>query len=411
MTEVEIAGQARNDGKGRARNDGKGRARDDEEILSNITNNRQLRMKNKKIKVLHFIPGFLFGGIESLFMMWNEKIDPSKFEFELLLRTKEQSIELLDEYAQRGGVYHRLAIFSPKRAFKYIKSVKSFFKEHNDYDIMHAHGADPFVFYYAKKYGIKNIILHAHTTSEGEAKYQLIKKIFKVLSMQLVTCRTACSTLAAEWMFPKRNDVVVIPNSVDIERFKFDDSIRQEYRQELGVENKKVVISVGRLTYQKNYPFVLDIFEQVAKRRDDTVLLIVGDGPDMEMIEGMIKDKGLEESVIMLGRRGDVPNLLQSADMFLMPSHYEGLGIVAIEAQTSGLPILLSTEVPKDVQITDLVQYMALTESAEAWSKKAIDMLKRNTDRAQYYDKVMNTDFNINNSIGMLEKLYTKLAR
>lgn len=362
---------------------------------------------NQKIRVLHFIPGFLYGGIESLFMMWNEKVDHSKFEFELLLRTKEHEISLLDEYSEKGGIYHRLTPFSLKQLFKYIKSVRSFFKEHRGYyDIMHAHGGDPFVFYNAKRYGVKKIIYHSHTTSDGQSKYQLTKKLLSKFYDQFLTQRVACSDLAAMWRFRDRDDVVIIPNSVDIDKFKFDESIRNRYRKDLNLEDQKVIISVGRLTYQKNHPLLLDIFEKLSQRRDDVVLLIVGDGPDKELIETLIEEKNLKEKVIMLGRRSDVPNLLQAADLFLMPSHYEGLPVTIVEAQASGLPALLSSVITKQVQITDLVEYLSFDDTTEVWSEKISTMIDNNTNRVDYYNTVLKTDFNIENSINKLEHIY-----
>ncbi len=365
---------------------------------------------NKKIRVLHFIPGFLYGGIESLFMMWNDKVDHSRIEFELLLRTKEQDIALLDEYSEKGGTYHRLTPFSPKQLLKYIKSVRSFFKEHRGYyDIMHAHGGDPFVFYYAKRYGVKKIIYHSHTTSEGQSGYQLVKKIFRKYYEGFITQRVACSDLAAMWLFGDREDVVVIPNSVDLAKFRFNELTRNQYRNDLNLDGKKIVISVGRLTYPKNYPAIFSVFEKLSQKRKDVVLLIVGDGPDKELIDTLIETKNLKDRVMMLGRRGDVPNLLQAADLFLMPSHFEGLPVTIVESQASGLPALLSDVITKQVQITDLVDYLSLNDSVDIWNDKITEILDKNQNRAEYYDRVLMTDFNIDRSIGKLESLYTNI--
>ncbi len=362
----------------------------------------------ERIKILHFIPGFLYGGVESLFMMWSEKIDHSKFEFELLLRTNEPEIELLNEYADRGGRYYRLEPFSPKHLFRYIKSVRSFFREHHDYHIMHAHGGDPFVLFYAKRYGIKCIIYHSHSSSYGESRYKFAKRVLNSYYNGYISQRMACSDFAAQWLFPDRADVVQIPNSVDIDRFKFNPDIRKQTRASLGLQEKLVIISVGRLTHQKNYPFIVDIFFHLSQVRDDAALVIVGDGPDKERIEGAIRERGLSERVSMMGRRNDVQNLLQMADLFLMPSHYEGLPVTIVEAQTSGLPSLLSDSITKQVQITNLVEYLSLNDSAKKWSDKIIDMVDRERDRSEYYYEVAKTDFNIDNSINKLSNCYIR---
>ncbi|MFI3277527.1 MAG: glycosyltransferase [Rikenellaceae bacterium] len=368
-------------------------------------------MNQNKIRVLHFIPGFLYGGIESLFMMWFDKVDKCRYDFEILLRTKDQQIALLDQYNNLGGIHYRLAIFSPRYIFRYIKSVKKFFQDHHDYDIMHAHKGDPFVFYYAKKYGIKSIIYHSHTTAEGTEGYKLFKKLFRKVYDLFITQRVACSDLASQWLFPDHTDIVIIPNSVDVTLFKYDSEVRARYRKELNVESAKVIVSVGRLTYPKNHPFILDIIAELSKRESNTVLVIVGDGPDEPQIKELIKERSIEQRVIMLGRRSDVPQLLQAADLFLMPSHFEGLPVSIVESQAAGLPALLSDVITKQVQITDLVDYKSLNDSVHDWADQIETMLERGVDRKCYYNQVLSSDFNINNSIEKLERLYDNLLQ
>ncbi len=368
-------------------------------------------MKQNKIRVLHFIPGFLYGGIESLFMMWFNHIDKDQYDFELLLRTKEQNIELLDQYKEIGGTYHRLAVFSPKRLFTYIKSVKNFFKEHHDYDILHAHGGDPLVFYYAKKYGVKSIIYHSHTTSEGKADYKVIKSILRRFYDTLITHRAACSTLAANWLFGVRDDVTLIFNSVNIHKFKFNPATRQKYQEELNVGDKKIIISVGRLTYQKNFPFIIDIFDEVQRIREDVELWIVGNGPDEDLIKEMIASKNLNDKVKLLGRRSDVPQLLHASDLFLMPSHYEGLPVSIVEAQAAGVPSILSSVITQQVKVTDLVSYISLNESPYNWAQAVSEKLDHHYDKDMCYNKIVSSNFNIDNSIKILESLYSNIKQ
>lgn len=138
------------------------------------------------IRILRFIPGFLFGGIESSFLAHYSRFDKEKICLELLLRTQDDDIDTLGRYREMGGTYYRLKKLSPGGILSYIHSVREFFRLHHNYDILHAHGADPFVFYYAKKWGIRHIILHAHTTADSEGeKYKLLKKCLRIASLFL----------------------------------------------------------------------------------------------------------------------------------------------------------------------------------------------------------------------------------
>ena len=176
-----------------------------------------------------------------------------------------------------------------------------------------------------------------------------------------------CGRLAGERIFGKYNmdrpRAMVLPNAVQTERFAFDSEVRQEVRRELGVENRFVVGMVGRLTDQKNYPFALQIMVKLRHILPDAVLVAAGNGPDEEMIRDMITKMGLEDHVMMLGRRGDVDRLYQAFDLFLMPSLYEGFPVAAVEALSSGLPVLLSDEITGELKFASGVRYLSLQET------------------------------------------------
>ena len=366
----------------------------------------------EKTHVLHFIPGFLFGGIESMYLSWYSRVDKERFEFELLLRTQDDEAESLRQYREMGGIYHRLTKMSPISMWRYARSVRVFFREHHDYQILHAHGTDPFVFHYAKKYAIRHIILHAHTTdhSKGE-KFLLIKKTLHQAAMPYVSDRFACSRLAGKWLFGEKlmaeNRVKIIYNAIDVEKYAFNQAVRDSVRHSFNLEEKFVVGHVGRMTYQKNYPFLLEVFAEIARIKDNAILMLIGDGPDRPSIEKRIKELGIRNKVLLLGIRKDVHELMQAMDVFLLPSHYEGLPVVAVEAQAAGLPCIISDKVTDEVCLTNLVKRLSL-DDVKIWSSEAIQI---NTDFVETRNTEARklTDFEISSQINELEKNYERI--
>jgi len=370
-----------------------------------------MKEKENVIRILHFIPGFIYGGIESLFLMWYKNIDNSTFEMDLLLRTQDDSAASLVEYKNMGGNYYRLYPLSPNKMHLYIMGVKKFFELHHDYDILHAHGEDPFVFYYAHKYGIKNIILHFHTTSNGNGKekYSLIKKGLSKISKLYPNHYFACSKLVAKSMYGSKK-ATIVTNSIEVDRFKFKNENREKYRKIFNIENKLVIGHVGRFTYAKNHIFLLHIFAEICKKNNNSVLILVGDGPILNNIIEVSKELNINDHVLFLGSHSDVNELLNAMDIFLFPSLWEGLPVTIIEAQTAGLPCIISDTIPDEVCITDLVHFVSLSETALQWADIVLST-KINILREQYSEIVKDSDYNISNSIAILENEYFRIAR
>ena len=208
------------------------------------------------IKVLHYIPGFLYGGIESLFLDWYKRIDHKTVEFELLLRTQDDNAIALRQYREMNGKYYRL----PKKSNlkEYIKKVNLFFKKHHDYDIVHCHGVDSFVLAAAKRYGIKTIV-HSHTTQIDGSLLSPKNMFFTVDSWIgkhfFADYGFACSQLAANWMFGgmtfNRKKVIIIHNAIDTDKYRFNLDVRNKKRKELDIQDSFVIGHVGRMTPPK----------------------------------------------------------------------------------------------------------------------------------------------------------------
>jgi len=278
-----------------------------------------------------------------------------------------------------------LEIPSLKNVPKQLKATKEIFhKKHYDMayfnisEAFHSIGAIA-----AKQCNIEKIIIHSHSTSVGgKSKVKkAVRKILHNIFKKLVLKRTgtdffACSQLAAEWMFDKsilkQKKYVIINNAVDVEKFQYDSDVREKKRQELGLTNAFVIGHVSGFTPTKNVSFLIDVINEAKNIDKNIQLVLVGEGEESEIVREKIKNLHLEEYVTMLGRRGDVHELLQAYDAFVLPSFFEGAPIVAVEAQVSGLMVYLSDTITREVQLSQKCQYISLEQSPKVWAEKIL---------------------------------------
>lgn len=223
--------------------------------------------------------------------------------------------------------------------------------------------------------------VHSHNSAPGSenpvmrAVRRFISFLCRPVLNSCADVRLACSVLAARWLFgAKADDAEILYNPVDEERFAFRPAVRERVRAEMGVSDKLVVCHVGNFLYAKNQSFLLDIFAEMAARRPDAVLWLVGTGPDEPALRDKVSALGLDASVCFLGVRDDVHELLQATDVFVFPSRNEGLPIAALEAQFSGVPCLMSTAVTDETRIAANAAALRLAQSASDWAEKALAM-------------------------------------
>lgn len=227
-------------------------------------------------------------------------------------------------------------------------------------------------------------IAHSHSTAgKGETGKNILKYILRPFAKMFATDYFACTAHAGRWLFGKKameqGRVRIINNAIDMDRFKYNEDVRNEVRKELGLEGKFVVGHVGRFCYQKNQDLVLDIFREVCKHNDRCALVFVGDGEDKAKIEKRARE--MEGTVLFLGNRTDVYRLYQAMDVFVFPSRYEGLGMAAIEAQACGLRVIASTAIPADACLSGKIQFLPLEAGAELWARLVQD---KPTDKGDY---------------------------
>lgn len=336
------------------------------------------------IKVLHYVYKMDRGGIESLIMNIYRNIDGEKVQFHFAVHTREKG-HFDDEIYELGGkiIYFPLR---RKEPIRFMKEWRKFWKNnHSKYTAFHFHTptlANIYALKMAKRYGVKKIIVHAHNTHVYKGKLQLIHDIVHNYHRNRIVKYAnkfySCSMPAAEWVFGNKSlkeiEVESFNNGIDLERFSYNKEIRKKYRDDMNLNNKFVIGHIGRFVHAKNHDYVIDIFSEVVKNNTNVVLLFIGDGELMPEIKAKVKDLRLCDKVEFLGIREDVPQLLMSMDLFLFPSLYEGLPVTMIEAQASGLPILASDRIAKEVKLVDTVNFMNIDNSAREWAKKSLEL-------------------------------------
>jgi glycosyltransferase EpsF len=340
-------------------------------------------MMTEPIRIAHVIGKVCRGGVESAVFNYYRHIDRTKYQFDFIV-DDDSPYELPEDILALGCRVYKIPSYVHLRA--YIKSLVTIFRD-EQYRMVQSHmnALSVFTLYAAKKAGVPvRIALSQSTASPGEGKRTLLKNILRRFSRVYPTHFAACSLYAGEWLFGKKacadGLVFLMRNTTETDIFKYDPDVRSKMRSALGIDGKFVVGHVGRFMYQKNHDFLIDLFAEVRANREDAILLLVGDGELQSMIEKKVFDKGLSESVIFLGSRTDVCDIMNAMDVFVLPSHYEGLSVVAVEAQSAGLPCVLSDTMTAETVMSEYAVQLSLKASLSDWRNA---VLKRNgADRA-----------------------------
>lgn len=368
--------------------------------------------KEEPIRIAHIIGKWLGGGVESVVMNYYRHIDRTKKQFDFLCDEDSTNIPY-EEIEQLGG---RVILVPPyQKVFKYQKELIRIFKK-NNYKIVHSHinTLSVFPLRAAKKAGVKVRIAHSHsTTNKKEWKKNLLKQVLRPFSKVYATNYMCCSELAGRWLFGDKaydsGQVYLLNNAIDLDKFKYNEKLRKERRKELGISDDTLVIGhIGRFVAQKNHTFLIDIFNEVHKKNNNSILLLAGQGPLMEEIKNKVKELKLNYSVRFLGQRSDVNELCQAFDVFCLPSLYEGLPVVGVEAQASGLLCILSNAMTKETKVLDITKFMSLNNTPEEWADSILDDVKR-YKRIDTSKEMTSKNFNIKEEAKKLEKYYLNL--
>lgn len=284
---------------------------------------------DKKIIVAHIMGKWNGGGVESVVMNYYRNIDRNKIQFHFLCDEDSTDIPY-EEIEKLGG---KVIVIPPyQKLFKYQKELYRIFKE-NNYKIVHSHinALSVFPLRIAKKAGVPIRIAHSHSTSnKKEWKKNILKMILRPLSKLYANNYFACTEYAGKWLFGKkvveRKELNVINNAIDLKKFEFNENTRKALREELGIKDDTLIIGhVGRFMKQKNHEFLVEVFNEVYKKNQNTLLILIGQGPLLSEIKEKAINLNIEDKIKFIGQVTDVEKYYNIMDIFLFPSIYEGL--------------------------------------------------------------------------------------
>lgn len=294
----------------------------------------------------------------------------------------------------------------------HLKAFRKLLKEHGDYDYIYFNILDSgaAITQLVPFFMRKKIITHSHNGGTDKPRlHKLCKPLLKITKGKKV----ACSLLAAEYMFDTTKNVTIIPNAIDAEKFKFDVEVRKQKRLQLGLNESQIVVChIGRLTQQKNPFGMLDIFKAFISKVPDAVLISIGTGDLDGEVHSYARKIGIEDNVLFLGKRNDIPELLCASDVFFLPSFFEGLPIVAIEAQSSGLTLVISDTISRETDITGNVKFIPLKDDNSVWVNALLEAAQTKRDD-NAINKISESGYNTDNfetTTKKLIKLFDKNA-
>lgn len=359
----------------------------------------------KPIRVLHVLGGVGLGGAESRIMDLYRQMDKEEIQFDFLVHasavkrgfqemrragggaekrdektdTCVRKPQFYDEEIQAmGGRIYVLPKFKVYNYFAYKKAVRAFFAAHREFQVVQGHMTSTAGIYLpvAKKAGVPVTAAHARNAGVVKGLKGAATKFFRRGLAKKADYCFACSALAGQDVFGeeamKAGKVKVIHNAIDVGRFTYNEKVRQEVREQLGISGELVIGHVGRFEYQKNHPYLLDVFAAVWGERPDARLLLLGDGEDRPAMEEKCRRLGIAGQVTFLGNRRDAQRFYQAMDFFLLPSFFEGLPGVLVEAQAAGLRCIVSDTVTREAKATELVTYMSIREEAGLWAREIL---------------------------------------
>ena len=357
------------------------------------------------IKILHVLNNLGSGGAESFVMNVYRNIDRSRIQFDFLVRSSENNF-LLDEIKNMGGKVTLLPSF-PRHILSNYKGLNHYLKHHaKEYKAIHVH-ANSLVYVkpleLAAKYGIEKVIIHSHNTKSAAPfihKYNL-DRIDK-----WVTDRFACSNMAGEFMFPNKQ-FKFIPNGIDLEKFRFSNEKRKKIRSRLNINEDMTIIGhIGRFTYAKNHEKLIDIFAEYKTLNSLSKLVLIGEGKERDMIYQLVRQKGLVDDVIFTGAVNNVDAFLSAMDIFCLPSRFEGLPVVLIEAQAASVPCLVSSATTKESNCGGVI-FKSLDDSSYDWAL-SIDGIIRNSENRDRSVNEKLKSFDIRLVAKNLEEFYSE---
>mgnify|MGYP000395177737 CR=1 FL=1 len=372
----------------------------------------------KKLTILLVIDGRVRrAGIQTLMLDICQRIDKEKFQIIWYFTGDLEELDFYKEViAQSKEIYYRKHV-RKTRVGRYIQMLRDIKQILNVYhiDILHVnsglHITHGIVLLYGKLFKINKRISHAHGVNMKYKKNTLSVKeklecqILKKLIVSNANILIACSKETGEIVFGSKTRYHILKNGIDLDSFMYSEKLRTKSREDFNLTDKFVVGTIARFSKVKNYPFLINSFEMVLKNKENAMLLLVGDGEEKEEILAMVKQKGIEKNVIFVGHTNEVTKYLHIMDVFVLPSFTEGLSLVTVEAQVSGLPCVVSTGLPDEILLTDKIQKYPLSDGFSKWANYILES-KKYTVRKNNIEVIRKQGFDIEDTVQSLEELY-----
>lgn len=370
------------------------------------------------IKVLQELSALDGGGVAKLIYDYYYNMDHTKIRFDFLIYDFYDKGIYEDKLRNLGCKIYKIPRLK-KDVIEYIKNIKKILSSEK-YDVIHSHLGirGVFLMYYGKKYGVKKRILHSHSAYENISfGKKIINKIITIIAKNYTTDLFACGKDAGIYAWGKKSidekKVYIMSNAIDTTKFKFSMDIRLKKRKELEVEGKFVIGIVARLSEQKNYPFLFNVYKKLISLDKDFVLIVVGRGIDESKIKILSKKMNIYNRIKFLGVRSDVNELLNAFDIYVLPSLYEGLPISLVEAQANGLYEFVSNKITKEVAVTNLVEFLPIeiNKSEDLWVNRILEYKKnkRNINRELYFKEIIKHGYDIGIESLKIQNYYLKM--
>ena len=360
------------------------------------------------IRILQCVNDMHRAGLETMLMNYYRNIDRNEIQFDFLTHRSNRS-DYDDEIESLGGKVYYAPRLYPQNYLSYFKYMKEFYATHTEYKIVHSHidSMSYLPLLAAKKANIPIRIAHSHNTAIDRDFKSFLKSYLQIeIARRLQIIIVLVVKQPGNFCFRERS-IHIFQTQLKSIDFMFDEKVRIKKRAELGIKDEIVIGHIGRMSYQKNHKFLIDIFAEILKSENNCVLLLIGVGEKLDEIKKYVEKLDLNDHIRFLGNRADAGELYQAMDVFVMPSLFEGLPVVGVEAQFSGLPCIFSDKVPEEVEFTDKVKFIPLNDEKKVWANIVIAAARDKTNREM--PELRNSIFNIEKSATLLTDYYKQL--
>lgn len=364
------------------------------------------------IRVLQIVTQMNRAGMENRLMDIYRHIDKNKVQFDFYTcRTTPGFFD--DEIKNLGGKIYYESSLSMKHLCGIPEKFSSFFRQHQEYLIVHCHLNHwcGLVLQGAKHAGIPVRIAHSRTSLEKNSLKNVIKNILKRKVSKTATHKFAVSQKAGKWLFGTKalanGEIIIWPNAIDCEKFRFDENNRKTTRKKLGLTNELVLIHVGNIRPEKNHMFLLKVFAEIKKKSKDAKMLIVGADYMNNVVQDEAVRMNMADDIMFLGARSDIPDLLLAGDVFVFPSIYEGFPGAVLEAQAAALPCVISDIITEEVCITEHITRVPLSKGPVEWAKKVLEAASK--PRVDDIKTIMERGYDVHGLSRSLEEFYIRI--